>query len=118
MPARLLAAPQVRSLDTIRPLGADLGLPVEAEPALAEETYAARPHDGLARMKDLASAGPMTAVCASGAVIRHLIAALAADGGLWLEEVRAKKGSVWALFFSSCRLAAADYYPAMTSASG
>jgi len=118
MPARLLAAPQVRSLDTIRPLGADLGLPVEAEAALAEETYAACPHDSLARMKDLPNAGPMTAVCASGAVIRHLIAALAADSGLWLEEARARKGSVWALFFSGRRLAAADYYPAMTGPSG
>jgi hypothetical protein len=32
--------------------------------------------------------------------------------GLAIEDVRAKKGSAWALFFSGGRLSAADYYPA------
>jgi hypothetical protein len=47
-------------------------------------------------------------------VIWHLLAALADEAGLALEEFRAKKGSVWALFFSGGQLAAADYYPALT----
>jgi len=35
--------------------------------------------------------------------------------GLAIEDVRAKKGSAWALFFSGGRLSAADCYPALTS---
>jgi hypothetical protein len=34
---------------------------------------------------------------------------------LALGDVRAKKGSVWALFLAGGRLAAADYYPALAS---
>jgi len=115
MPSWLLAAPQTRFADTIRPLAADLGLPIESEPAFGEEAYTARPGGGLARIHELARTGPMTAVCTSGRVIRHLIAALADDGGLVLGDVRAKKGSVWALFLADGRLAAADYYPALAS---
>jgi 8-oxo-(d)GTP phosphatase len=81
MTSRLLAAPQTRFAGTIRPLGADLGLPVETEPAFGEEAYAARPGRGLTRIHELARSGPMTAVCTSGRVIRHLIADLADDDG-------------------------------------
>jgi len=115
MPSRLLAAPQLRFMATINPLAEDLQLPVDAEPAVAEEPYALRPRHALALVQELARSGPMTAVCASGTVIRHLIADLADDGGLALGEVRARKGSAWALFFCEGRLAAADYYPAFTS---
>jgi hypothetical protein len=68
----------------------------------------------LIRILELAGAGGTTAVCAPGAVIRHLLADLADEADLDLEEFRAKKGSAWALFFSGDRLAAADYYPALT----
>jgi hypothetical protein len=46
---------------------------------------------------------------------RHLLVILAEDAGLDVREYPAVKGSVWALFFSGGRLAAADYYPALTS---
>jgi hypothetical protein len=48
-------------------------------------------------------------------VVRHLLAALAEAVGLDVREYPAVKGSVWALFFSGGRLAAADHYPALTS---
>jgi 8-oxo-dGTP diphosphatase len=114
-PSRLLSACEARFLDTMRPLGAGLGLPVETEPVLGEANYAARPRDGLTRILELAGAGGSTAVCAPGAVIRHLLATLAEEAGLDMREYPAVKGSVWALFFSGGRLAAADYYPALTS---
>jgi 8-oxo-dGTP pyrophosphatase MutT (NUDIX family) len=114
-PSRLLAARHARFADTMGPLGADLGLPVETEPVLDENEYASHPRRGLIRILDLADADGTTAVCAAGAVIQHLIAALADDAGLSVPEIRTKKGSVWALFFSRSRLAAADYYPALTS---
>jgi len=114
-PSRLLSASEARFVDTMRPLGAELGLAVETEPAFGEEEYAARPRHGLTRILELAAAGGTSAVCAPGAVIRHLLAALAEDAGLDVREYPAVKGSVWALFFSGGRLAAADYYPALTS---
>jgi len=68
-------------------------------------------HGGLARIQDLARTGPMTAVCASGTVIRHLIADLADDCGLAMGEVPAKNGSAWVLFFSGGRLAGRGLLP-------
>jgi len=114
-PSRLLSASEVRFVDTMRPLGAELGLAVEIEPAFGEEEYAVRPRRGMTRVLELAAAGGTSAVCAPGAVIRHLLAGLAEDAGLDVREYPAVKGSVWALFFSGARLAAADYYPALTS---
>ena len=49
--------------------------------------------------------GPRPAVCASGAVIRHLLGALAEDVGLALGQYPARKGSVSASFFSGGQLA-------------
>jgi 8-oxo-(d)GTP phosphatase len=113
--SRLLSASEARFVDTMRPLGAELGVAVEIESAFGEEEYAARPRHGLTLILELADAGGTTAVCAPGAVIRHLLATLAEDAGLDVREYPAVKGSVWALFFSGARLAAADYYPSLTS---
>jgi 8-oxo-(d)GTP phosphatase len=114
-PSRLLSASEARFVDTLQPLGAALGLPVETDPVLGEGEYAALPGRGLTRILELASAEGTTTVCAPGAVIRHLLATLAEEAGLDVREYPAVKGSVWALFFSGSRLAAADYYPALTS---
>jgi len=114
-PSRLLSAGGTRFADTLRPLGADLGLPVETEPAFGEQEYAASPGRGTARVLELADAGGTAAVCAPGAVIRHLLVTLAEDVALDVREYPAVKGSVWALFFSGGRLAAADYYPSLAS---
>jgi 8-oxo-(d)GTP phosphatase len=112
--SRLLSACEARFVDTMRPLAAELGLRVETEPVFGEENYAARPGGGLTRILELAGAGGSTAVCAPGAVIRHLLATLAEEAGLDVREYPAVKGSVWALFIAGGRLVAADYYPALT----
>jgi 8-oxo-(d)GTP phosphatase len=114
-PSRLLTAGGTRFADTMRPLGADLGLTVENEPTLGEHEYAAHSGRGLTRILEIAEMSGTTAVCAAGAVIRHILAALADDADLALGECPTRKGSVWALFFSGGQLAAADYYPALTS---
>jgi 8-oxo-(d)GTP phosphatase len=114
-PCRLLSADGTRFADTIRPLGGELGLPVETEPAFGEEEYAVAPGRGMARILELADTGGTSAVCAPGAVIRHLLVTLAEDAGLDMREYPAVKGSVWALFFTRGRLAAADYYPDLAS---
>jgi 8-oxo-(d)GTP phosphatase len=114
-PSRLLSACETRFVDTMRPLGTELGLGVETESALGEDEYAAHPGRGLTRILELADAGGAAAVCAPGGVIRHLLAALAEDAGLAIGEYPAVKGSVWALFFCGGQLATADYYPALAS---
>jgi 8-oxo-dGTP pyrophosphatase MutT (NUDIX family)/phosphohistidine phosphatase SixA len=112
-PSRLLTAGGTRFADTIRPLGSELGLPTETEPVFGEEEYAASPGRALARILELADAGGTSAVCAPGAVIRHLLVTLAEDAGLDVREYPAVKGSVWALFFTGGRLTGADYYPSL-----
>jgi 8-oxo-(d)GTP phosphatase len=114
-PSRLISAGEARFVDTVRTLAAELGLPVETEPVFGEEEYAARPRHGMARITELADADGTSVVCAPAAVIRHLLVTLAEDAGLDVREYPAVNGSVWALFFSGGQLAAADYYPALTS---
>jgi 8-oxo-(d)GTP phosphatase len=114
-PSRLISAGEARFVDTVRPLAAELGLPVETEPVFGEEEYAERPRDGMARLAEFADADGTSVVCAPGAVIRHLLLLLAENAGLDVREYPAVKGSVWALFFSCGQLAGADYYPALTS---
>ena len=92
-----------------------MGCRSKPSPRSAKSEYAARPRRGLTRILELADADGTTAVCAPGAVIRHLLATLAEDAGLDVREYPAVKGSVWALFFSGGQLAAADYYPALAS---
>jgi 8-oxo-(d)GTP phosphatase len=114
-PSRLLSACGTRFTETMRPLGAQLGLAVEDEQALSEDECAAHPGRGMTLVLELAAVGGTAALCASGTVIRHLLGTLADDAGLALGECSAKKGSVWALFFSGAHLGTADYYPALTS---
>jgi 8-oxo-dGTP diphosphatase len=114
-PSRLLSAGGTRFTRTLQPLSAELGLTVETEPVFDEEEYATRPSRGTARILELADAGGASAVCAPGAVIRHLLVTLAEDAGLDVRDYPAVKGSAWALFFSTGRLAAADYYPDFAS---
>lgn len=114
-PTRLLSACETRFVDTVRPLGVELGLPVETDPVFGEDEYATHPRRGLTRIFELAGADGTATVCAPGAVIRHLLATLAEEAGLDVREYPAVKGSVWALFFPGRRLAAADYYPTLAS---
>ncbi len=105
------SASRLRCTDTVALLATDLGVPVADEPTLDEDAYAERPALGLRRIMDLAASPWTWAVCSQGNVIVDAVATLAAQDGLPLPPVKAKKGSVWALFFASGKLIAADYYP-------
>jgi 8-oxo-dGTP diphosphatase len=109
--SRVLAAPNARCVDTVAPLANALGLAVEQDAALSEEGYAHHPDAGLQRLRELAEATSTTVLCSQGAVIPDVVARLAGQDGLPIGEVKAKKGSVRALFFAHGRLVAADYYP-------
>lgn len=129
-PDRVLAAPRLRCVQTVRGLAEDLGTEVGHEPMLSEEGYAQDPELATARLRAIAAAGrPL--VCSQGAVIPHLVNALATRDGVALpttatpasakRPVASKKGSLWLLSFTAGRpadngdplprLVAADYFP-------
>jgi phosphohistidine phosphatase SixA/ADP-ribose pyrophosphatase YjhB (NUDIX family) len=105
------SVPNGRCLDTLAALAADLGVAIHHEPNLEETAYLANPHTGCNRIRALARPNGAWAVCSQGKVIPDVVARLATHDGLELNDAHARKGSLWALFFASERLTAADYYP-------
>ncbi len=102
-PTAVRSAPAVRCRQTVEPVAARLGLPVELDAALAERS------DGLPdRLCELGASDRTVVACSQGGVIGAAVAALAGDAGLLLPDADAPKGSVWALTFSSGRLVDAD----------
>jgi len=110
-PDRVLAADNVRCVDTVLPLAEDLGRPVETEPALTEEAYDRDPERGLRRIRAIITLGGSTVLCSQGGVIPDVVAVLAERDGIGLDRIPARKGSIWALSFVDGKLTAADYYP-------
>jgi 8-oxo-dGTP diphosphatase len=108
---RVASVPNRRCRDTVAGLAAALGVSVVDEPALEENAYAGDRDTARRRVQALATADGTWALCSQGDVIPDLVQRLADADGLQLGEVRAKKGSAWALFFTEGRLVVADYYP-------
>jgi 8-oxo-dGTP diphosphatase len=106
-PERVLAAPLARCVETAAPLAFVIGVPVETDPVLSEDWEDVR--EATARIREVAATGLVTAVVSQGGVIPEVVAELAAESGLELPKISCRKGSVWALFFTGDRLAAADY---------
>jgi 8-oxo-dGTP diphosphatase len=113
-PRRVFAADRVRCVQTVAPLADDLGVPVETEPALSESAYLVKPERALRRIREIAQSRVPAVVCSQREVIPDLLKRLAAEDGLVLGRVTARKGSVWALSFMDGRLVGADYYPDLT----
>jgi 8-oxo-dGTP diphosphatase len=98
----------------VRGLADDLGVPVAIEPTLTERAYDRDPDATLRRLTAVARATGTAVVCSQGGVIPDVLATLAERSGLALGGIRAKKGSVWVLSFSTTkplRLLAAHYLP-------
>lgn len=126
-PDRVLAAPRLRCVQTVRGCAEDLGTEVAHEPALSEEGYAQDPVLATARLLAIAADSGAPVVCSQGAVIPHLVRELAERDGVRLpanangtstnKDVPNKKGSVWLLSFTppdaddGAQLVAADYFP-------
>jgi 8-oxo-dGTP pyrophosphatase MutT (NUDIX family) len=109
-PRRVFSADRVRCVQTVAPLADDLGVPVETEPALAEDAYMAKPERGLRRIREMARSRLRAVVCSQGDVIPDLVHRMSAEDSLALGKVSARKGSVWALSSMDGRLVAAQYY--------
>jgi 8-oxo-dGTP diphosphatase len=59
----------------------------------------------------MATARMRAVVCSQRQVIPDLVGRLAAEDGLAVGKVSARKGSVWAMSFMDGRLVGAEYYP-------
>ena len=99
-PVRVLSAPAVRCVDTVRPLADRLGLTVEHTPAAAEDAAGS---DALAALLcGLAQAGEPAVVCSQRGVIPQAVTSLASHLGV--TQASTPKGGRWALTFSGDRL--------------
>ena len=104
--ARLLASPFQRCLDTLGPLGDELGIPVDADDRLQEKTGAF----GVLELAEELS-GTTAAVCSHGDVIPDLLEELARRGVAIEDELRWPKASAWVLTRGATGFLRARYIP-------
>jgi 8-oxo-dGTP diphosphatase len=104
--ARLLASPFQRCLDTLRPLGEELGMAVEADDRLAEGTGA---HGVLQLAQELWATTAV--VCSHGDVIPDVLEELGRRGVAIEGELRWPKASVWVLTGGQEGIRKATYLP-------
>lgn len=113
-PDRVHAADVLRCVETVRGVADDIGEPVAIEPMLTETAHARDPEGAVRRLVAVVRAEGTPVVCTQGTVVPDVLGRLAERTGLELGEIRAKKGSVWVLSFSTTkplRLLAAHYLP-------
>jgi 8-oxo-(d)GTP phosphatase len=107
---RVYSAPLVRCVQTVQPVADDLGTKVVEEELLSEKAYVGMEDAVVRRVLEIAAEDGVPMVCSQGGVIPDLVTRLSALSRVSLGgQAAAKKGSVWALFFSETHLVAADY---------
>jgi 8-oxo-dGTP diphosphatase len=102
-PARVYAAPLVRCVDTVAPIG----LPVRPDAVFAEET-AAPPAAVADRLRAIVAESGRVVVSSQGGVIPAAVAALHPANAIAIQAYKTPKGSGWVLAFSGDDLIAAD----------
>ena len=103
------AADRVRCHQTVEPLAAELGVQIENETTLTEESYAKNPKRGRHRMLRIAAKPGTPVICSQGKVIPDLIDWWCERDGVRPDKSRNHKGSTWVLSLSDGRLIAADH---------
>ena len=106
---RLVSSPYARCVQTLEPLAADLGLPVETDHRLAE---GAGGEAALVLAAELADGGRGDAVvCSHGDVIPEMLHHLRCDGTRFREPLTWPKGSTWVLTGDGRQWTKARYVP-------
>lgn len=111
VPTRLISASPLRCRQTMEPLAADLGLPIEVDGAFDED---ADPEAAARRLAALA--GTSAVVCSQGGLIGPALASLdgsgpspsGTGGGTEREPWHTRKGEGWVLTFNARNLARID----------
>jgi 8-oxo-dGTP diphosphatase len=103
---RILSSPFVRCVQTVEPLSARIGIPVELSEALTEGAPLA---DSLQLLEKVA--GENAALCTHGDVLGKLLMHYA-HLGVELQSDRIEKASVWALDFADGEVRSVTYVPA------
>jgi 8-oxo-(d)GTP phosphatase len=106
-PVVVVSSPYVRCVETLQPLGATLGLPVQDADALAEGASA---EEALALLGAAATFGPAVA-CTHGDVQQWVIESLAETGVSLSSPQRFAKGSTWELALERGRFMSGRYIP-------
>lgn len=105
----LHAADRTRCVQTLQPLADELGVKIETESALTEESYADHPKKARTRFAEIAAADGVAAVCSQGKVIPHIIDWWCAKDSVRPDKSRNRKGSVWVLSLHDGKLVAANH---------
>jgi 8-oxo-dGTP diphosphatase len=83
---------------------------------LGKSTAGADARAALRVVRGLVADGVPALICSQGEVIPDLIRGLAEGGQVRLDDLNARKGSVWALSFADGKLVDADYLPDLAPA--
>jgi 8-oxo-dGTP diphosphatase len=102
------AADRTRCIQTVDPLGAQVGSGVTVLPELSDEAYDDDSDQALRTLLTLAKPGSVTAVCSQGGAIPGLLSAL--DLPERPAVLSSRKGGVWVVCFRDGRARSADYY--------
>lgn len=112
-PVRVVSAPPLRCVQTVRPVTRALRLELELADDLGEDRY--RDDPGAARrfLGELLDAGADRVLLSSqGGVIPGAVRTLACQGGIVVPDVGTPKAAHWVLSFDGDRLVQADLHPA------
>ncbi|RAV31367.1 NUDIX hydrolase [Corynebacterium heidelbergense] len=108
-PEAVFSAKPDRCVHTATPVAQDLGLTVEVEPELGDAGWSVSPDVALSAVARATADTPVSAVIAQGAVIPGVLARLAGQNGVEIEDLRCKKSSIWVLHFAGEELLGLDY---------
>lgn len=108
-PVAVYSAGPERCQATAAPLADELGVEIVVDEMLGDKAYVEKPAKCQKRFQELVDAGGTSVVVSQGTAIPDMIAWLSANGRLPLEEIEAKKASVWVLSFHDGQLSGADY---------
>jgi 8-oxo-dGTP diphosphatase len=108
-PTDIYAADRARCAQTVEPLAQELGVPVNLEPDLTEEAYAADPNPARDRVLDIVARGGTPVICTQREVIPFLLAWWRDGENGKPDKGRNRKGSTWVVSLVDDQIVAADY---------
>jgi 8-oxo-dGTP diphosphatase len=107
-PVRVCAADLTRCVQTVEPLAAALGLPIEIESVFSDESYTVAPEAAVTAVLALGKPGAVSVICAQGVSIRDMLDRI----GPGLHSSDTRKGAWWVLTLVDGEVVSADHYDA------